>query len=68
VLTRKSYKFGQKRVMSEKLLESFARLFVPETILSHFEIIDLIEEGNYIYIEMNEKSDAHHIPKSILKT
>lgn len=49
------------------LLESFSRLFVPEDILIHFDVIDLQEAQGVIQIDLVEKEDNDHIPKAILR-
>lgn len=51
---------------TEDLVKSFAKLFVPEEILLHFEVTELKQEGKYIFISLEEKNDVGHIPKSIL--
>jgi hypothetical protein len=48
------------------LIESFSKIFVPSEILAHFEVIDLVEQSGIIFIELDEKNDANHIPKSIV--
>jgi hypothetical protein len=49
------------------LLASFARLFVSRDILTHFELVKLEEDQGVILIELIEKDDAEHIPKSIVR-
>ncbi|MGK0316282.1 MAG: hypothetical protein ACI86M_002516 [Saprospiraceae bacterium] len=49
------------------MLDSFARLFVSREILTHFEVVNLEEDQGVILIELIEKDDAEHIPKSILR-
>ncbi|MFT4533820.1 MAG: hypothetical protein ACI9P5_001171 [Saprospiraceae bacterium] len=51
----------------DELLDSFARLFVSREILTHFEVVNLEEDQGVILIELIEKDDAEHIPKSILR-
>lgn len=50
-----------------KVLNSLARLFVPEEIMKHFEIEEMEEISNCIYIKMVQKSDVDHIPKEIVR-
>lgn len=49
------------------LLSSFSRLFVPEDILKHFDVTNLQEDQGVILIELVEKDNNEHIPKSILR-
>jgi hypothetical protein len=51
----------------EELLDSFARLFISEEILLHFDVKDLDEDQGVIIIDLVEKADRDHIPKSILR-
>ncbi len=48
--------------MSQELL----KLFVPVYILEHFEYEKLEEVSGVIRIELVEKQDPNHLPKSIL--
>jgi hypothetical protein len=57
--------FGQKLQLKE-LLDKFSRLFVPEEILNHFEVVGLDEGDSNILIDLVEKDDVQHIPKAIL--
>ena len=50
----------------KELLEQFSRLFVPESILAHFEVTGLDQSSNVIIIDLVEKEDVDHIPKAIL--
>lgn len=47
--------------------ESFISLFVPSEIMEHFEVTNLSEEGKVLIIDLYEKQDENHIPKSILR-
>lgn len=50
----------------KELLDQFSRLFVPEEILAHFEVTGLDQGDQIIIIDLVEKNDVLHIPKSIL--
>ena len=50
----------------KELLDQFSRLFVPEEILAHFEVVKLDQSGEVIVIDLIEKDNVEHIPKSIL--
>jgi len=52
--------------MSE-LFRKFVNLFVPESIMEHFDVENLVEEQGVLVIDMVEKDDINHIPKSILR-
>jgi hypothetical protein len=49
------------------LVESFAKLFVPIDLLKSFEVVEVKEEGEYIYIELTERDIPENIPKEIFK-
>lgn len=51
----------------EALFKSMSKLFVPIEILEHFELTALEEKGGVIIIELEEKKDATHIPKQIVR-
>lgn len=50
------------------LLTSFSKLFIPEYILEHFDVIDLEELSGIIVISLVEKDDTKHIPQQILRS
>lgn len=51
----------------KELMLRFAKLFVPEEILLHFEVAQVEEEHGVIMIDLVEKDDNNHIPKSIVR-
>ncbi len=51
----------------QELLKKFARLFISEEILLHFDVEQLEEEQGLIIIDLVEKDDSDHIPKEILR-
>jgi hypothetical protein len=51
----------------EELLAGFAKLFISEEILAHFEVKRLNEDQGIILIDLVEKDDLDHIPKEIVR-
>ena len=48
-------------------MNDILRLLLPKDILEHFSYHDYHESGGVYIIELGEKDDVNHIPKSILR-